>query len=84
MATPSDTVYVTELVVPGTVNTMPEATLDAFDNHGSLRRADNGDAVTGRAPEAREVLDAVAASGVDLTEIFTWNVTALSVHPLVG
>jgi hypothetical protein len=23
--------YVTELVVPGTVNTMPEATLDAFD-----------------------------------------------------
>jgi transaldolase len=66
-----DTMYVTELAVPGTVNTMPEATLRAFADHGSLRRADNGDAVTGRAPEAREVIDAIAAAGVDLTEVFT-------------
>jgi transaldolase len=66
-----DTMYVTELAVPGTVNTMPEATLNAFADHGSLRRADNGDAVTGRASEAREVVDAVAATGVDLAEVFT-------------
>lgn len=66
-----DTMYVTELAVPGTVNTMPEATLNAFAEHGSLRRADNGDAVTGRAAEAREVIDAIAAAGVDLAEVFT-------------
>jgi transaldolase len=66
-----DTMYVTELAVPGTVNTMPEATLNAFADHGSLRRADNGDAVTGRAEEAREVIDAITATGVDLTEVFT-------------
>ncbi|GAA1231062.1 transaldolase [Pseudonocardia alaniniphila] len=66
-----DTMYVTELAVPGTVNTMPEATLRAFADHGSLRRADNGDAVTGRAPEARKVIDAIAAAGVDLAEVFT-------------
>jgi transaldolase len=66
-----DTMYVTELAVPGTVNTMPEATLNAFADHGSLRRTDNGDAVTGRASEAREVVDAVAATGVDLAEVFT-------------
>jgi transaldolase len=41
-----DTMYVTELVVPGTVNTMPEATLDAFADHGLLRGADNGDAMS--------------------------------------
>jgi transaldolase len=65
-----DTMYVTELVVPGTVNTMPEATLNAFADHGSLRRADNGDAVTGRVAEAREVIDAIAAAGVDLADVF--------------
>jgi transaldolase len=66
-----DTMYVTELAVSGTVNTVPEETLNAFADHGSLRRADNGDAVTGRAPEAREVIDAIAAAGVDLSEVFT-------------
>ncbi|GGY15394.1 hypothetical protein GCM10010326_03830 [Streptomyces xanthochromogenes] len=31
-----DTMYVSELVIPGTVNTMPAATLDAFADHGTL------------------------------------------------
>ncbi|GHB31832.1 hypothetical protein GCM10010331_18170 [Streptomyces xanthochromogenes] len=31
-----DTMYVSELVIPGTVNTMPAATLDAFADHGIL------------------------------------------------
>ncbi|OZM78004.1 transaldolase [Pseudonocardia sp. MH-G8] len=66
-----DTMYVTELVVPGTVNTMPEATLDAFADHGLLSSADKGDAVTGRASEARAVIDAISATGVDLAEVFT-------------
>ncbi|WP_033260545.1 transaldolase family protein, partial [Kitasatospora setae] len=37
-----DTLYVTELVAPGTVNTMPEATLDATDDHGAV----TGDTIT--------------------------------------
>jgi transaldolase len=65
-----DTMYVTELAVPGTVNTMPEATLNAFADHGSLRRVGSGDAVPGRAPEAREVIDGITAAGVDLAEVF--------------
>lgn len=65
-----DTMYVSGLAVSGTVNTMPEATLNAFADHGSLPRSGNGDTVTGRASEAREVIDAVAATGVDLAEVF--------------
>ena len=38
-----DTLYVTELVAPDTVNTMPEATLDAVADHGEIR----GDTVRG-------------------------------------
>jgi transaldolase len=53
------------------VNTVPEATLSAFADHGSLHSADNGDAVTNRAAKAREVIDAIAATGVDLAEVFT-------------
>ena len=30
-----DTMYVTELVAPHTVNTMPQVTLDAFADHGA-------------------------------------------------
>lgn len=62
----SDTLYVTELVVDGVVNTMPEKTIDAFGDHGEVR----GDTVTGTAAEAQQVFDAVAAAGVDLTDVF--------------
>jgi transaldolase len=62
----SDTLYVTELVVADTVNTMPEKTLDAFADHGEV----HGDRVTGTAEQAQEVFDAVAGLGVDLTEVF--------------
>ncbi|MEU6701534.1 transaldolase [Pseudonocardia sp. NPDC046786] len=61
-----DTLYVTDLVVAGTVNTMPEATLDAFADHGTVR----GDRVTGRSAAAREVFDAVTDVGVDLADVF--------------
>ena len=64
----SDTLYVTDLVVADTVNTMPEKTLLAFADHGELRPG--GDAVTGTAVEAQEVFDAVAAVGVDITDVF--------------
>ena len=39
----SDTLYVTELVAPNTVNTMPEKTIDAVADHGVI----TGDTVSG-------------------------------------
>ena len=62
----SDTLYITELVVADTVNTMPEKTLMAYADHGEH----HGDAVTGTAADAQGVFDAVAAQGVDLTDVF--------------
>ncbi|OZM78252.1 transaldolase [Pseudonocardia sp. MH-G8] len=62
----SDTLYVTELVVADTVNTMPEQTLLAFGDHGEV----HGDRVTGTAGEAQEVFDALDRVGVDLTDVF--------------
>ena len=62
----SDTKYVTELVVAGTVNTMPEKTLDAFADHGEV----HGDAVTGAADDARHIFDALAEVGVDMDDVF--------------
>jgi transaldolase len=58
--------YITELVVADTVNTMPEKTLRAYADHGEH----HGDAVTGRAAQAQEVFDALTAVGIDLTDVF--------------
>lgn len=60
-----DTMYVEELVGPGTVNMMPERTLRAFADHGELHDVPGGDAVTGRGAEAEGVFTAIAAAGVD-------------------
>lgn len=60
-----DTLYVTDLVVADTVNTMPEKTMDAFADHGEVE----GDRVSGTAREAQEVLDAVVAQGVDWEDV---------------
>jgi transaldolase len=62
----SDTLYVTELVAPNTVNTMPEATIDAVADHGIV----TGDTVTGTASAAQEVFDNLDAIGIDLTDVF--------------
>src|SRR6202167_3515731 len=62
----SDTLYVTELVAPNTVNTMPEPTIDAVADHGVV----TGDTVTGTASAAQEVFDKLAAIGIDLTDVF--------------
>lgn len=61
-----DTLYVTELVAPDTVNTMPEGTLDAFADHGEP----HGDAVTGTADAAREVFSALAEVGIDVDDVY--------------
>ncbi|OIJ85531.1 transaldolase [Streptomyces sp. MUSC 14] len=60
-----DTLYVDELVAPGTVNTMPEATLNAVADHGEI----TGDTVTGGYGEARADLDAVEKLGISYDEI---------------
>ncbi|CAM5363495.1 Transaldolase OS=Streptomyces tendae OX=1932 GN=tal PE=3 SV=1 [Streptomyces tendae] len=60
-----DTLYVEELVAPGTVNTMPEATLDAAADHGEVR----GDTVTGGYAQARADLAAVERLGVSYDEV---------------
>jgi transaldolase len=62
----SDTLYVTELVAPNTVNTMPEKTIDAVADHGVI----TGDTVTGRSDEAQGVFDQLAAVGIDLPDVF--------------
>ncbi|WP_392960667.1 transaldolase [Streptomyces sp. LN245] len=60
-----DTLYVDELVAPGTVNTMPEGTLNATADHGDI----HGDTVTGGYDRARADLAAVEALGVSYDEV---------------
>jgi len=61
-----DTRYVVELVAPNTVNTMPEATMNAVADHGVLR----GDTVTGTADAARKVWADLAELGISADEVF--------------
>ncbi|GAB1334978.1 transaldolase [Streptomyces sp. E-15] len=60
-----DTLYVTELVAPNTVNTMPEATLEATDDHGEI----GGDTVTGTYEQARADLDALERLGISYDDV---------------
>jgi len=62
----SDTLYVTELVAPGTVNTMPEATLDAVADHGEI----TGDTIRPSYDGARATLAAIQAAGIDLDDVY--------------
>jgi transaldolase len=61
-----DTMYVTELVAPNTVSTIPEPTLEAVADHGVI----GGDTVTGKAAQAQEVFDRLTAVGIDLPIVF--------------
>jgi len=60
--------YVTELVAPDLVNTMPEKTMEAVYDHGVVP----ANSITAHYADAQAVLDAVAAVGVsydDVTEL---------------
>ena len=59
-----DTLYVDELIGPGTVNTLPDATLEAFEHHGTVEPT-----LASGMEEAAEVLDRIAAAGVDLDAV---------------
>jgi transaldolase/glucose-6-phosphate isomerase len=61
----SDVKYVAELAGPETVNTMPLATLLAYQDHGEAAAPLLADA----APSAHAAIDAVEAAGVSLDEV---------------
>ena len=60
-----DTMYVTELVAPNTVNTMPSKTLEAVADHGEIA----GDQVTGNYENAKAVLDALERLGISYADV---------------
>jgi len=60
-----DTIYVEELIAPGTVNTMPESVIYAFEDHGEVR----GDTITGNYGHAKQVMADLAAIGVDFDDV---------------
>jgi transaldolase len=61
-----DTLYVSDLIAPDTVNTMPEKTLKAYADHGGPGRP-----IQETYEEAAQVMKAVTDAGVDLDEVFT-------------
>lgn len=60
-----DTLYVTQLVAPGVVNTMPEKTLEATFDHAEV----TGDTITSTYTESHEVFAGLKAVGVDFDDV---------------
>ncbi|MBK0421349.1 transaldolase [Leucobacter sp. CSA2] len=60
-----DTLYVTGLVSAHVVNTMPEATLRAFADHGDVA----GDSIRTEYLESNQLLNALDAVGIDYSEV---------------
>ncbi|WP_314647819.1 transaldolase [uncultured Microbacterium sp.] len=60
-----DTLYVTELVADGVVNTMPEKTLEATFDHAVV----SGDTITGGYAEAHQVFADLAEVGIDFDDV---------------
>lgn len=60
-----DTLYVTELIAPGTVNTMPEKTMQAFADHGEV----SADAITPNLDQARQAMAALSEVGIDMDDV---------------
>jgi transaldolase len=61
-----DTLYIDALIGPDTVNTIPDQTLEAFVDHGTVARTIDADV-----DSAVATLAAVAAVGVDLVDVAT-------------
>ena len=59
-----DTLYVDELIGPDTVNTLPDATIEAFADHGNLARRVNADL-----DQAEAAWSGLTAVGVDLDDV---------------
>ena len=59
-----DTMYVDELIGPHSVNTLPDATMDAFSDHVSI-----AETITSNVDGARKVLDDLSRLGIDMTSV---------------
>jgi transaldolase len=59
-----DTRYVDELIGPDTVTTLPEATIAAFEHHGTLARTIDTDV-----DESAVVIQRLAGAGVDMDDV---------------
>jgi transaldolase len=59
-----DTLYVDDLIGPDTVNTLPDSTIDAFEDHGTVART-----IDHNVDAAREVMASLAAVGVDIDDV---------------
>jgi transaldolase len=59
-----DTLYVEELIGPETVDTMPEETIQAFQDHGQVALT-----LTEGVDEAKQVFERLAALGVDYDDV---------------
>jgi transaldolase len=60
----ADLLYVDPLIGPHTVNTMPEATIEAFEDHGTVARTVDADL-----PAAHAVIDGLGRVGVDFADV---------------
>lgn len=60
-----DTLYVNELVAPGTVDTMPGKTLEALFDHGRI----TGNTMSGTYDAAHAVFADLAAVGIDFADV---------------
>jgi transaldolase len=60
-----DVMYVEDLIGPDTVNTMPEETIRAFQDHGEV----GGDTVTKGLKKAHALLDELAHAGIDYDDV---------------
>jgi transaldolase len=59
-----DTLYVDELIGPNTVNTMPDSTLEAVEDHARLARTVDADP-----GEAQATVESLGELGIDLEEV---------------
>lgn len=59
-----DTLYVDGLIGPNTINTLPEATIAAFEDHGTLATTIEADV-----EDAQRTLDRLEAIGVHMTDV---------------
>ncbi len=59
-----DTLYVDSLIGPDTVNTMPDATIDAFERRGTVACT-----ITAEVDRAHQVMDDLARVGVDMADV---------------
>ena len=59
-----DVLYIEELIGPATVNTMPEETIEAFQDHGNV-----AETLTQGIDEARKLFDDLRAAGIDYDDV---------------